>query len=127
MRVLLDTHIALWAVTDHPGLTPHARQLISDAQNVFVSAASIWEIAVKHTLGRGNIGFSGGEALEAFTAAGFELLSISAQHAAAVDALAPLHADPFDRMLIAQAQTEPLHLLTHDAQLARYSPLITLV
>lgn len=127
MCVLLDTHIALWAVTDLPSLTPHARQLITRAQIVFVSAASIWAIAIKHALGRSNIGVSGSEALQAFAAAGFELLSVSAEHAAAVDALPLLHTDPFDRLLVAQSKVEPLHLLTHDTQLAGYSPLITLV
>ena len=94
---------------------------------MFVSAASIWEISIKYVLGRSNIGLSGAEALKVFTEAGFELLSISAEHAAAVDRLALLHTDPFDRLLIAQALHEPMVLLTRDQKLTAYSELVRLV
>lgn len=131
MRLLLDTHIALWAVADDHRLPPSAHDLISDATNeVFVSAASVWEIAIKHALARGgpnDMPVSGAEALRYFRDAGYELLGISPADATAVETLPALHADPFDRLLIAQALTIPFRLLTHDARIAGYSPSIILV
>lgn len=128
MRLLLDTHIALWAIVDSPRLSAMARRLIQAAENdIHVSAASIWEIAIKHSLGRGDIPISGDAALGYFRAAGYRMLPIQPEHAAAVETLEPLHADPFDRLLIAQSLTEPLRLLTHDAMVARYNDTILLV
>ena len=131
MRILLDTHIALWAIVDDPRLPAGASELIADAGNlILVSAASVWEIAIKHALARGSANdmpISGTRALEYFHAAGYEMLAITAAHAAAVDRLQARHSDPFDRLLVAQALHEPLHLLTHDAQLAQYSDTIILV
>ena len=125
MRLLLDTHIALWAVTDDPRLALRARKLISDpANDVFVSAASIWEIAIKHALARGgpnDMPVSGVEAMRHFQDSGYEMVDISAPDAAAVETLPPLHADPFDRLLIAQALTVPFRLLTRDPRVASYS------
>lgn len=121
MNLLLDTHIALWAIADSPRLPQRARELILDAGNsVSVSAASVWEIAIKHALGRGDMPISGEQALEWFRASGYTLLPIEAQHAAAVGQLPEHHADPFDRLLVAQALTEPLRLLTHDRALEAY-------
>lgn len=121
MNLLLDTHIALWAIADSPRLPQRARELILDAGNsVSVSAASVWEIAIKHALGRGDMPISGEQALEWFRASGYTLLPIEAQHAAAVGHLPEHHADPFDRLLVAQALTEPLRLLTHDRALEAY-------
>lgn len=128
MKILLDTHIALWAITDSPKLPPRARELILSPQNeIHVSAASVWEIAIKHGLGRENMPVSGAEAKRYFEEAGYTLLAISAEHAAATETLPPIHADPFDRVLVAQAQTEPLKLVTHDATVARYGDGIVLV
>lgn len=128
MRLLLDTHIALWAISDDPRLSGAARALITAPENdIVVSAASIWEIAIKHSLKRSNMPVSGVSALEWFQASGYRLLAVSPDHAAAVESLPLLHADPFDRILIAQAVYEPLRLLTHDAQLAHYSDLVLLV
>jgi PIN domain nuclease of toxin-antitoxin system len=131
MRLLLDTHIALWAVADDQRLPPRARDLISDqANDVFVSAAVVWEIAIKHALARGganDMPLSGAEALRYFQDAGYELVGISPADAAAVETLPMLHADPFDRLLIAQAITIPFRLLTDDARVATYSPSIILV
>jgi len=128
MRLLLDTHIALWAIADSPRLHAMARQQIAAPENeVFVSAASIWEIAIKHGLGRGDMPISGETALGYFRDAGYRLLPVSPEHAAAVENLPQHHADPFDRLLIAQALTEPLRLLTHDATVAGYSDNIMLV
>ncbi len=128
MRLLLDTHIALWAITDSPALSKEARRYILAPNNeIYVSAASIWEIAVKHGLGRGNMPVSGSEAAEFFTQAGYMTLDISCQHAIYVENLPPLHADPFDRMLVAQALSEPMRLLTHDKVIASYSDTVILV
>jgi PIN domain nuclease of toxin-antitoxin system len=127
MRLLLDTHVALWAIADSPRLSAKARELIDDADNeVLVSAATIWEISIKHALARGtpnDMPISGQEALGYFLDAGFMLLDISPRHAASVETLPSLHADPFDRLLIAQALATPLRLLTHDAKVAAYSDL----
>ncbi|MFO8043006.1 MAG: type II toxin-antitoxin system VapC family toxin [Alkalispirochaeta sp.] len=128
MRLLLDTHIALWAVTDSPRLPETARSVILAPQNeVWISAASIWEISIKHALGRGGMPISGTEAVHWFTVSGYRDLSITSTHAAAVDALPTIHRDPFDRILIAQAQTEPLRLVTHDEVIARYSDVVMVV
>lgn len=131
MRLLLDTHIALWAIADHPSLSNEARGLIGDPDNeIVISAATIWEIAIKHALARGgrnDMPISGLEALGFFRDAGFQILDISPAQAAAVETLPPLHADPFDRMLVAQALMVPLRLLTGDQRVAAYSDSIIAV
>jgi PIN domain nuclease of toxin-antitoxin system len=128
MRLLLDTHIALWAVTDSPRLPEAARSVILAPQNeVWISAASIWEISIKYALGRGGMPISGTEAVHWFTVSGYRDLSITETHAAAVCALPAIHRDPFDRILIAQAQTEPLRLVTHDEVIAQYSDVVMVV
>ncbi|MCX9158079.1 type II toxin-antitoxin system VapC family toxin [Niveibacterium sp. 24ML] len=128
MNLLLDTHVALWAIADSPRLSAAARALIEAPRNtVWVSAVSVWEIAIKHSLGRGDMPISGAQALTFFEQAGYRMLSIEPEHAAAVEGLAAHHADPFDRLLVAQALSEPLRLLTHDATVARYSDTISLI
>lgn len=128
MRLLLDTHIALWAIADDPRLSDLARSLIDDPENtVMVSAATVWEISIKHALARSNMPISGEEALGYFRSAEFGLLDITPIHAAAVETLPPLHGDPFDRILVAQAMTEPLRLLTRDAQVAAYGGMVLIV
>ena len=125
MRLLLDTHVALWAIVDDARLPAQARSLIASPANaVWVSAVNVWEIAIKRALARGDMPVSAEEARRYFSEAGFDMLAITAEHAAAVEALPPIHADPFDRLLVAQAMTEPLRLLTHDATVARYSDAI---
>jgi len=125
---LLDTHVALWAITDSPRLSTRARALIEDPNaTIWVSAASLWEISIKHDLGRGEMPVSGPDALAFFQEAGLRILSIAAEHVVAVAALPPHHQDPFDRILVAQAQVEPMHLITHDALVAKYDPAIILV
>ena len=125
MRLLLDTQIDIWVLSDSPRLGDQARSLIADERNsVFVSAASVWEIAIKHRLNRGgpeDMPVSGSIALEAFVQTGFEILAIKGEHAAALDGLPPIHKDPFDRLIVAQALTEPLILFTSDAVVAEYS------
>ena len=125
MRLLLDTHVFLWAVTDSPKLKRAARQTIRAAEEVHVSAASIWEIAIKAGLGR--LEGDASALLEAIASSGFRELPVSGAHAAAVQRLPPHHGDPFDRILIAQAIAEPLHLMTAEPVLARYSELVQLV
>ncbi len=128
MKLLLDTHIALLAIADDPRLSDLARSLIDDPENtVMVSAATVWEISIKHALARSNMPISGEEALGYFRSAEFELLAITPIHAAAVETLPPLHGDPFDRILVAQALTEPLRLLTRDAQVAAYGGMVLIV
>ncbi len=128
MRILLDTHVALWAIAKASRLPPDIAALIADPANaIIVSSVSVWEIAIKHGLSRGradDITLSGARALTFFGEAGYELLSVSAGHAAAVERLPRLHADPFDRLLVAQALSEPLRLLTHDKTLAAYSDMV---
>ncbi len=126
MRLLLDTHVALWAVARTGRLPPAIQTLIGDVGNdVFVSAASLWEISIKRSLPRrrlGDISMSSAQAMTLFLQAGYGLLAISSDHAIAVEGLPPLHDDPFDRILVAQALCEPMRLVTHDNQVAAYSP-----
>jgi PIN domain nuclease of toxin-antitoxin system len=122
MRLLLDTHMALWALADDRRLGAIARAYIGDPENdIFVSTASVWEIAIKRALGRSGIAISARDAVDCFRDAGYALLEIRPEHAATVETLPKLHADPFDRLLVAQAISEPLRLLTHDRVLAGYS------
>jgi PIN domain nuclease of toxin-antitoxin system len=122
VNILLDTHIALWAITDSPRLPRQARELIASPQNaIWTSAASIWEIAIKHTLGRGDMPVSSQDALRWCLQSGYRLLPIEAEHAVAVEDLPTHHSDPFDRILVAQALTHPMRLLTHDPLVALYS------
>lgn len=128
MRLLLDTHVALWATLASRMLKPGERTLIEGADQIFVSVASIWEIAIKHRLRRGrpdDMPIPGREALSVFKEAGYRVLPVFAEHAAAVDDLPPIHADPFDRILVAQALTEPMRLLTRDGRLRKYGALVT--
>jgi PIN domain nuclease of toxin-antitoxin system len=131
MNLLLDTHIALWAVQDDSSLSARARALIEGADNAaYVSVVSLWEISIKHALQRRGvyaIGLSAREARAEFEAAGFNCLAVAPHHAEAVDDMPALHGDPFDRLLVAQALSEPLRLVTHDAKLAAYSDSIILV
>ena len=124
MRLLLDTHIALWAVTASPLLPRQAEMAILAADEVFVSVASLWEVAIKHALGRGDMPVSSSQAMRAFIDAGYRLLDIKPAHAVRVETLPPLHRNPFDRLLVAQALEEPLTLVTADLVLGGYSPAI---
>ncbi|MFN3890996.1 MAG: type II toxin-antitoxin system VapC family toxin [Beijerinckiaceae bacterium] len=129
MNLLLDTHIAIWAMTDRGRISPNALDMIrSPEATVFVSAVSVWEIAIKYALGNraGAMPFSGHEAMRHFADAGFEMLDITPAHAAAAEDLPPVHADPFDRLLVAQALTEPMRLVTADKTVARYSDIVIL-
>jgi len=125
MRLLLDTHVFLLAVAGSPLLKPAARRLLESADEVYVSAASIWEIAIKSRLGK--IEADPQELAAAIEASGFSELPVRATHAAGIAHFALHHNDPFDRLLIAQALAEPLRLITADETLAKYSDLVVLV
>lgn len=122
MRLLLDTHVAIWALVSPDLIPDRIADLIADPENdIYVSAASIWEIGIKFALGKPSAPpFSARDAISYFTEAGFISLPVIAAHAAAVEELPPIHADPFDRILIAQAFSEPLRLISHDAKVAAY-------
>jgi PIN domain nuclease of toxin-antitoxin system len=118
---LLDTHLLLWAAASSKRLPREARELLEDAGNdVYYSAASIWEIAIKSSLGRKDFRIDLPRLLSALPEMGLIELPITAAHAAGVAGLPPIHRDPFDRLLIAQSLAEPLLLLTNDALLERY-------
>lgn len=127
MRILLDTKIFLWCILDDPKLTKEARKLISNADAIFVSSASIWEIAIKKNLGKIDTNNDLGELSAAIEASGFLELPITAQHAAKVSSLKQIHKDPFDHILIAQAISEPLIFVTSDKLLTPYSHLVLVV
>ena len=128
MKLLLDTHIALWAITDNPRLSATARDLILNISNeIYFSAATVWEIAIKHRLKRKEMPISGHEAAAFFVEAGYIELPIRATHSAATENLPLHHSDPFDRILVAQAITEPMHLLTHDRTLKLYGDVVKFV
>ena len=116
-RLLLDTHVFLWWQADDRQLQRAARDAVSAADVVYVSAASAWEAAIKAAVGRLKIPAS----VEAgVIASGFERLPITFAHAEHAAALPPHHGDPFDRMLIAQARAEGLTLVTHDRRIEPY-------
>jgi PIN domain nuclease of toxin-antitoxin system len=125
MRLLLDTHIYLWVVTDDPKLSKAARKLISDADDVFVSSASIWEASIKAGLGKLDADIN--QLVSAIEESGFSELPVRAVHAAMVRDLPDIHRDPFDRLLVAQAMCEPLRLVTADSHLAGYTSLVETV
>lgn len=125
MRLLLDTHVFLWCVRDDRQLSKTARTAIGGAAEVYVSSASIWEATIKKTLGKLDVDID--QLVLAIAGSGFIELPIAARHAAAVVRLPDAHRDPFDRILIAQALTEPLRFLTADSTLKQYSDLVEIV
>jgi PIN domain nuclease of toxin-antitoxin system len=125
MRLLLDTHVFLWAVTANRRLKSSTREFLSQADVVYVSAASIWEIAIKARLGK--IDADADLLADAIDGSGFQELPVSARHAAAVAKLPLHHTDPFDRLLLAQAFLEPLRFVTVDGALAAYGGAIDIV
>ncbi len=121
MRLLLDTHMLIWVMTKPERLSPEARDLVEDwRNNVFFSSVSLWEIAIKSGLERDDFQADVEVIRQDLLDNGFEELVLNGRHAAALRTLPNLHRDPFDRMLIAQAGTEKMHLLTADATIARY-------
>jgi PIN domain nuclease of toxin-antitoxin system len=125
VRLLLDTSIILWIAADSARLSEAARKDIESAEAIFVSSMSVWEMAIKAKLGKLTVDFS--RLLPRIETAGIRELAVTWRHAMTVRRLADHHRDPFDRMLIAQAISEPLRLITSDAQLCAYSDLVVLV
>ena len=125
MTLLLDTHFLLWIANGDQRLTPKAKKIISAADAVYMSAASLWEISIKVSVGK--LAVDVNALTESLLNAGLMELPVSIEHAKALKALPPVHRDPFDRMLVAQAMTEPMHLLTTDTALASYGPSVKLV
>jgi len=128
MNILLDTHVALWAITGDTRLGDTAREWIATpTATIWVSVASLWEIAIKHALARGDMPVSAQQALQYFEQSGYDILSIQTEHVLQLNTLPAHHQDPFDRMLVAQALVEPMRLLTHDKTVAQYNTAIVLV
>lgn len=116
MRLLLDTHALIWALTDR--LAGVARDAVSDGRNaVLVSAVSVWEIEIKRSRRRLDVP---DDLVDALAATGFEPLAITVAHCVAAGRLPAHHRDPFDRMLVAQARLEGLTIVTRDPMIARY-------
>lgn len=121
MKLLLDTQLLLWAAGQPKRLSAAARKLLSNPRNeLLFSAASMWEIAIKNSLGRNDFRVEPRLLRRGLLDNGYAELPVTSQHAVNIDGLPPLHKDPFDRLLLAQALTEGITLLTGDAQLARY-------
>lgn len=118
MRLLLDTHAAIWLINDDERLSDRARRATTDRANtVLLSAALVWEIAIKRALGKLDVPDGYVASLLGYA---FVPLEITLQHAEAVERLPPHHGDPFDRMLIAQARVEGASIVTRDPRFARY-------
>ncbi len=121
MRILLDTHTLIWYREGDGRLSRTAGRIIADSTNqIVISIASLWEMAIKRGLGKLEITKSPAEILAAYQDAGAKLLPISPEHVMAVEALPHHHRDPFDRMLVAQAKTENLAIITKDVVFSQY-------
>lgn len=128
MKLLLDTHVLLWAAAEPDRLKEPVRVMLSDPDNeLFFSAASIWEVSIKSGLGRPEFSVDPNLLRRGLVDRGFLELAISAAHAAAVMELPPLHKDPFDRLIVAQARHEGFLLLTADEMVAAYGGSILFV
>lgn len=125
MRLLLDTHLYIWWLNKDRHLSKITVSLIAEAQEVYISSASIWESAIKIQLGKLKANLD--QLVMEIQANNFLELPITAKHAAVTSQLSNLHSDPFDRILIAQAISGPLLLLTTDKKLATYSDLVKIV
>ena len=127
-RFLVDTQLLLWNVYGSRKLPARVSRLFRDGRHeFFYSAASLWEIAIKAARGREDFAADAAAIRDTLEANGFRELPVAGQHAVALAALPPIHGDPFDRMLIAQAIVEPMALLTSDARLAAYPATIEVV
>jgi PIN domain nuclease of toxin-antitoxin system len=122
MRILLDTHIYLWWLDDSPQLSQAARTMIREAETVYISSATLWEAVIK--IGLGKLDADPADLVTGIRESGFEPLPITPEHTLVLPRLANHHKDPFDRMLIAQAISEPLRLITMDGVLSAYSELV---
>ncbi len=121
MKLLLDTHLLLWAAEGFERLPPAAQSMMADPENeLFFSVASLWEIVIKRGLGRDDFKVDARVLRRSLLDNGYSELSILSEHAVAVDGLPPIHKDPFDRLLVAQATVEGITLVTVDAHVAEY-------
>jgi PIN domain nuclease of toxin-antitoxin system len=121
MRLLLDTHLLLWAASEPDRLPAAARELVNDPQNQPIfSSASLWEVAIKRGLGRGDFRVDARLLRRGLLDNGYDELPITSEHAVSLDSLPPIHKDPFDRILIAQSMVEGITLLTADPMVAKY-------
>ena len=121
MKLLLDTQVLLWAAGQPERLTPAARRLLGDPRHdLLFSAASLWEISIKHALGRADFRVEPRVLRRALLDNGYSELAVTGLHAVHVDSLPDLHRDPFDRLLLAQAMCEGITLVTSDRVLAKY-------
>ena len=121
MKLLLDTHVLLWAAGQPERLPPAARALLDDPRNEpMFSSASLWEIAIKSGLGRDDFQVNARLLRRGLLDNGYGELPISSEHAVAIDGLPPIHKDPFDRLLVAQSMVEGITLLTSDPLVAQY-------
>ena len=127
MKVLIDTHIAIWAVLNDPKLPKQAKDIILDKENdIFYSTASVWEITIKHILHPDRLRINGSLLEKGCEENGYFVLPILNKHVSALETLkrlenAPRHNDPFDKIMIAQAKTEGLMFLTHDSLIPYYN------
>ena len=121
MKLLLDTHLLLWAAGNPDRLPAAARRLLDDPQNEPIfSSASLWEVAIKHGLGRGDFRVDARLLRRGLLDNGYGELPITSEHAVALDSLPPIHKDPFDRILVAQSTVEGITLLTANPLVAQY-------
>ena len=128
MRFLLDTHIVIWAMVDSEKLSDRARSILQDSENVFyVSSASIWEVAIKHSARPDEIPVTAEQMVRFCRNSGIWELPVQFKHSQTVSSLPPHHNDPFDRMLVAQAREEGLSLLSHDRRLPPYGEFVVSV
>ncbi|BCB73962.1 type II toxin-antitoxin system VapC family toxin [Phytohabitans flavus] len=122
MRLLLDTHVVLWWLADDPTLHVDIKDILDVEPDAYVSAATLWEVSVKQALGK----LEPADLPDRIRAAGFRELPMTSTHALAAGRLPPIHRDPFDRMLVAQAQCEDLTLVTRDEYIQKYDvPLLS--
>jgi len=128
MKLLLDTHILLWAISDSRQLSKKARYyLTDDDSDIYFSAASVWEIGIKHARHPELMEITAVEARRYFLEMGYKELPIRADHGIAAEGLPFLHGDPFDRIMIAQARTEGLRFVSHDGLVEQYGDGVLLV
>lgn len=122
MRLLLDTHVVLWWLADDPTLSDEIKEVLDAEPDVYVSAATLWEVSIKQALGK----LEPADLPDHVRGAGFRELPVTSAHAIAAGRLPPIHRDPFDRMLVAQARIEDLALVTRDEDIHKYDvPLLS--
>jgi PIN domain nuclease of toxin-antitoxin system len=125
MKFLVDTHLLIWSTINSTKLSRAARAILKDTGNeCYFSSASIWEIAIKRCCHPKEMPVSAEEAQRLFLSAGYVELPVFSRHSALVEHLPAIHSDPFDRILVAQARSEGMHLATHDKIIPQYGDLV---